>query len=310
MSSLLVVAGILLLYLGGEGLVRGAASLGRGLGMSPMLIGLTIVSVGTSSPELAASVVGVIQGAPAVSFGNVIGSNIANLSLVLGLTAIVWPLDVAARFIRSEMPFMLITSAVTLPLIWNGQVGRLEGMVLLVALVGYLGYLLRRRETPQVEAEFQEAFGSGRIAFSWSPIAIVAGVALLVLGAHLLIQGAVGLARSYGISERVIGLTMVALGTSLPELASSLVAAMRHEGDIVLGNLIGSNIFNILFILGTTAVVRPLEVAPFDVWQDLAVMLVVSLVAWIFLRTGTRLARSEGILLLATYAAYITYLFF
>lgn len=309
MDSCWLLLGVGLLYLGGEGLVRGASALGRRLGMSPMVIGLTIVSVGTSSPELAATIAGVLEGAPAVSFGNVVGSNIANLALVLGLTAIVWPLDVAACFIRREMPFMLLTSAWMFLLVVNGRIGRLEGVLLVGVLALYLRSLLGRQEDAEVEAEFAAAYGRGPTSGWVSGLAVLAGIGLLVAGAHFLILGAVGLARSLGVSERVIGLTMVALGTSLPEMASSAVAAIRREGDIVLGNLIGSNIFNILFILGTTSLVRSIAVETQEVWGDLLAMMIVSLMAWFFLRTGRRLARVEGLLLVAAYVTYLAYLF-
>jgi cation:H+ antiporter len=310
MDLLRLILGVVLLYLGGECLVRGAAALGRRLGLSPMVIGLTIVSVGTSSPELAATMAGVFQGAPAVSFGNVVGSNIANLALVLGLTAMIWPLAAAARFIRHEVPVMFAASALTVLLVVNGKIGRVEGAVLLVLLAGYLRRLLRSDgESADVREEFELAYGSGGSSRWWSIAAVVAGIALLVVGANTLIRGAVGIATALGVSERVIGLTMVAFGTSLPELASSLVAAKRGEPDIVLGNLIGSNVFNILFILGTTAVVRPIPVVPGEVWLDLAVMLGISLVVWVLLATNNRLTRREGLFLAVSYCLYIIYLF-
>ena len=310
MDLLLLVLGIGLLYLGGEGLVRGAANLGRRFGLSSMVIGLTIVSMGTSSPELAASLVGVFRGAPAVSFGNIVGSNIANLSLVLGVTAAIWPLTVAARFIRREVPFMLLTSALVFPLVWDDQVSRPEGFLLLAILAVYLVRLLWKRppEEPQVSAEFEEAFGEGWRSTASSIVMVITGIGLLVLGAQALIHGAVGMARSLGVGERVIGLTVVAFGTSLPELASSMVAAARQEGDIVIGNLIGSNVFNILFILGATAAVRPVMIVE-PVWLDLIVMLLVSLVVWRCFGTGSKLTRAEAVGLVVGYVTYIVVLF-
>ena len=310
MDFLLLTLGIGLLYAGGEGLVRGAADLGRRLGLSPMVIGLTIVSMGTSSPELAASLAGVFAGAPAVALGNIIGSNIANLSLVLGVTGAIWPLTIAARFIQREVPFMLLTSALVFPIAWDARVSRLEGGLLLAILVLYLMRLLWKREPEEagVAAEFDEAFGD-----RWrSPVAsvflIIAGILLLVGGAHFLIEGAVGLARAIGVSERVIGLTVVAFGTSLPELASSVVAAARKEGDIVIGNLIGSNVFNILFILGATATARPISIVE-PVWLDLVVMMLVSLLVWRCFGTGSKLSRAEAIGLVSGYFAYVIALF-
>lgn len=309
MNFLLLVAGVLLLYLGGEGLVRGAAAIGRHFGVSSIVIGLTVVSIGTSSPELAATLAGVFQGAPAVSFGNVVGSNIANLGLVLGLTALIWPLQIAARFIRREVPIMLLVSAATFALVIDGVISRLEGIALIVALLAYLRSLMIKDESPEVEAEFDRAYGEERHSLLWNVVAVVLGIALLVVGAQILIRGAIGLARSIGVTERVIGLTMVAFGTSLPELASCVVAAMKREGDLVLGNLIGSNIFNILFILGTTSLILPIPVETAAVWGDLIVMMAVSVLTWILLRTGRRLARREGLLLILIYLGYLVFLF-
>ena len=309
MNYIWLVIGTGLLYVGGEGLVRGASALGQRFGVSPIIIGLTIVSLGTSSPELAATLAGVFQDAPAMAFGNVVGSNIANLGLVLGLTALIWPIDVAAQFIRREIPFMLIVSAAMFVVVRDGGVSRVEGVIFLIALLVYLRSLFNNQEKPEVEAEFERALGDNQKSAVWSLIAILIGIALLVAGANYLIKGAVGLARSIGVSERVIGLTMVAFGTSLPELASCMVAAVRREGDLVLGNLIGSNIFNILFILGVTATVRPFAVDTTAVRPDLIAMMAIGVLAWLLLRTGTRLARLEGAALAVSYVAYLIYLF-
>ena len=310
MNLLLVLAGVGLLYLGGEALVRGATSVGRRLGLSPMVIGLTIVSMGTSSPELAATLAAAVQGSPAVAFGNVVGSNISNLGLVLGITAMIWPLHVAAHFIRKDAPLMIAISGLLYLLVWNGLIGRLEGGILIVILVVFLISLARREtESSQVEAEFQEAYARSTLTPLVGFLAIVVGVALLVVGAKTLIQGAVELASALGISERVIGLTLVALGTSLPELASSIVAALHREGDVVIGNLIGSNLFNILLILGLTSVVHPIAIDTGSVWLDLHVMIGISIVAWYLLKTHARLGRHEGLVLLLIYLGYIGYLF-
>jgi cation:H+ antiporter len=309
MSIIWMAVGIGLLYLGGEGLVRGAVALGRRFGVSPIIIGLTIVSFGTSSPELAATLTGVFQGVPAVSFGNVVGSNIANLGLVLGVTALIWPINVAAQFIRREMPILLGVSAAMFLLVRDGGIGRLEAVILIIALAVYVRSLFKAKEEPEIEAEFEEALGHREKSALWSFAAVILGILLLVAGAHYLIKGAVEMARSIGVSERVIGLTMVAFGTSLPELASCMVAAVRREGDLVLGNLIGSNIFNILFILGVTASIRPFAVDRVAVQPDLIVMMAISLLAWLLLRTGTRLARLEGAVLATSYLAYVIFLF-
>ena len=310
MNLLFILLGVVFLYAGGEGLVRGASALGKRLGLSPVVIGLTIVSLGTSSPELAATLAGVFKGLPAVSFGNVVGSNIANLALVLGITAAIWPLSVSAKFLKRDVPFMLFTSALLFPMVWDRSISRLDGALMLLIMALYLRFLLTRtEESTEVTAEFEQSLGTRGTPPGRSLVMIVVGIAALVLGANFLIQGAVGIARAMGVSEQVIGLTMVAFGTSLPELASSVVAALRREGDIVLGNLIGSNIFNVLFILGVTSVIRPVAIVSQEVWLDLGVMMGVSFLVWIFLATRSRLTRWEGGLLVLIYVSYLTYLF-
>jgi cation:H+ antiporter len=307
---LLVLAGILLLYGGGEALVRGAVALARGLGWSPLVIGLTVVSFGTSSPELASTLTASLGDAPEVAFGNVVGSNIANIGLILGLTALIWPLETSARFLRREVPFMLISSALLFPVIAGGRVSRFEGLAFFALLVAFLLYLMRReKERSQVEAEFDREFGDSVMSPKLSSLLVLLGIGLLMAGAHLLITGGVNLARDFGISERVIGLTLVALGTSLPELAASLVAGLRREGDIVLGNVIGSNIFNVLCILGITPMISPLVVDASAVWLDLTAMLVLSMLLWLVLASHLKLERWEGFLLLAFYGMYIGWLF-
>jgi cation:H+ antiporter len=285
---LLVLAGIVMLYLGGEALVRGAVALARTLGWSPLVIGLTVVSFGTSSPELASTLAASLNGAPEVAFGNVVGSNIANIGLILGLTALIWPLTTTARFLKREVPFMLLSSALLFPVVADGLISRLEGASLFALLVAFLVYLMRR------EREL---------------LLVLLGIVLLMGGAHLLVTGGVAIARVIGVSERVIGLTLVAFGTSLPELAASLVAGLKREGDIVLGNVIGSNIFNVLCILGITPMVSPLVVDASAVWLDLTAMLILTLLLWPILASHLKLERWEGFLLLAFYGMYIGWLF-
>ena len=306
----LVIAGIVLLYLGGESLVRGAVALARTLGWSPLVIGLTVVSFGTSSPELASTLAATLGGAPEVAFGNVVGSNIANIGLILGLTALIWPLTTTARFLKREVPFMLLSSALLFPLVADGLISRLEGAILFSLLIAFLVYLIRReRERSSVEADFEREFSDGKTSPTKSIFLVVLGIALLMVGAHALVTGGVAIARVIGVSERVIGLTLVAFGTSLPELAASLVAGLKREGDIVLGNIIGSNIFNVLFILGITPMVRPLAVDASAIWLDLTAMLVLSLILWPALASHLKLERWEGVMLVAFYGLYIGWLF-
>ncbi len=311
MDFLLVALGIVLLYLGGEGLVSGSSALARALGMTPLVIGLTVVAFGTSAPELAATLTAALEGSPDVAFGNVIGSNIANIGLILGIAALVFPVAARAYFLRREMPFMIGTSGLMLWLVADGWVSRWEAALLLALLGGYLWVLLRKQteEEARVAWEFAQEYGNGEARVLTSSIKTVVGIALLVLGAKALITGAVSIARSAGIDERVIGLTLVALGTSLPELASAVVAAAKREGDILLGNVVGSNIFNVLAIFGTTSMVAPMDVKIVGAWSDLGVMMAFSVVLWPMLLTRHHLDRWEGALLLAGFVGYVGWLF-
>lgn len=312
MDFFLVAAGVVLLYAGGEGLVAGSSALARALGMAPLVIGLTVVAFGTSAPELAATLTASLQGSPEVAFGNVIGSNIANIGLILGIAALIFPVAARGHFLRREMPFMIGTSGLMLFLVADGSVGRIEGVVLIALLGGYLWVLLKKPavEEAQVTWEFDREFGSEappRVLASATKVAI--GIVLLVVGAKLLIAGAVSVARDMGIDERVIGLTLVALGTSLPELASAIVAAVKREGDILLGNVVGSNIFNVLAIFGTTSLTSPMRVTLDGAWTDLLVMMAFSLLLWPMLFSRHHLDRWEGALLVAGFLTYVGWLF-
>jgi len=316
-----IVLGIALLYAGGELLVGGATALARRFGVSPLVVGLTVVAFGTSSPELAATLVAAFGGAPEVAIGNVLGSNVANLGLILGAAALFHPLTAELRFIQREVPFMIGACALMLPLAWNGVYGRGDGPFLLVCLVVYLFVLLREarsgRVTPAVEAEFGSEFGArgdaagaGDVKPAWrSLLAVAFGIALLAGGAQVLVEGAVSIARAAGIPERVVGISLVALGTSLPELAAAVVAAMRRESDIVLGNLVGSNFFNVLAILGTTSTVIPLPVSAAAIGADYWVMMAFAVALLPILGVRKRVARIEGAVLLVAYAAYIVWLY-
>jgi len=300
---LLLTIGISLLFLGGELLVRNAPLLARALGMPPLVVGLTVVAFGTSAPELAAALAAALSGAPGIAYGNVVGSNIANLGLILVLAVLIRPLRVEARFLLREAPFMVAVALLLALAVWDGVVDRWEGTFFLLLLGGYLYLLLGDREPPEIVEEFAEAYGAGARHIAYRLFLLGLGVALLVLGARSLVAGAVALAAALGVPDRVIGLSVVAIGTSLPELAAALVAALRREGDILLGNLIGSNIFNVLGILGTVALVRPLALATVPL-LDLAALLGFSLLTWLFLWTGRRLGRREGVLLFALYLSY------
>ncbi|MDJ0704486.1 MAG: calcium/sodium antiporter [Leptolyngbyaceae cyanobacterium MO_188.B28] len=306
MSFVLVFAGILLLYLGGEVLVRSSSRLAFTLGLSPLVVGLTVVAFGTSSPELLSSLVATLKDASDIAMGNVVGSNSANLGLVLGLSTIIYPLRAKSRLIRREALFMIVAAVLLIPFSRNLVIGRAEGLLLFGLLVIYLIYLFKNGGDEAVEDDEFAAESDQSFAVAGGLFAGVAlGIGLLVIGAQSLVTGAIDLAHSLNISERAIGLSIVAFGTSLPELASCLVAAIRREGDLLIGNLIGSNIFNILGILGLTAAVEPIRMSSNLIWLDLWVAIGLSIAVLSLLKTRLRLARLEGSLLLIAYLIYI-----
>ncbi len=307
-SSFLVAVGIGLLYLGGEVLVDNSIRLARSFGVSRLVIGLTVVAFATSSPELAATLTAAFAGSPEIAVGNAFGSNVANLGLILGLSALVFPLTTTARFLRREMVFMVLVTIVVYPLMKSGlYLGRLEGLLLVGLLGGFLYVLLRDPESREVAEEIEDDATQRPV---WlSSLGVGLGVILLVAGARALVVGASDIALDLGVSKRVIGLTLVALGTSLPELAASVAAARKQAGDLVLGNIIGSNIFNLLCILGVTSLVHPIAVTPQAMGLDFQVMLGISVLTLVMLASQKRLVRAEGALLLAIYLGYMLYLY-
>lgn len=309
LSILWVLLGLVGLYFGGEALVGGSSRLARAFGIPAVVIGLTVVAFGTSAPELAASLTAVLQGAPSVAFGNVVGSNIANIGLILALAALLMPIRSDANVLRRDLPLMIVASLVLVLVSLDGRIGRVEGAIFLASLVIYLWWLFRgEKETGDVSVTTEDVTTTVP-AEVFKPVPtiglIVLGLVGLVVGAQLLVTGATTIARSFGVSELIIGLTLVAVGTSLPELATSVVAALRKESDIALGNVIGSNLFNILGILGVTSLVRPITPLGDGVLVSLLVMVGIGLLLVPLLLTGRRLARWEGGLLLAIYAVYL-----
>lgn len=311
MSLLELALGLALLYYGAEWLVRGASIMGIRLGMTPLLIGLTVVAFGTSMPELLVSLKAGMQGKGDIAIGNVVGSNIANLALILGVAALIRPLKVQAQVIRREVPLGIGAAVLLCLLLVNDVLGRFEGSVLFVALVIYLIISFRdaRAElNPEVQAEYADAMAPAERA-TWHYIVLaICGLLLLVGGAHLLVEAAVELARIAGLSEAIIALTLIAVGTSLPELATSAVASFRKNGDIAVGNALGSNLFNILAVLGIAAVLVPLTRGGVT-WVDLGVMVGIAAIAYPMLRQGYVLSRLDGALLLLMYAGYMAWLF-
>ncbi len=308
-TLLFILGGVVLLYFGAEGLVRGSVAVATRLGLTPLVIGLTVVAFGTSMPELVVSVGATLDGLAPIAVGNVVGSNIGNIALILGLSAVIRPLAVHAQVVRLDVPLMIAASIVFVLMLLDDAIGRVEGALLLTGLISYTVMSLRiaRRESVPVQAEFAEGTPAAPRSLGISILLIAVGLGLLVAGARFLVSGGTDLARSVGVSDAVIGLTIVAIGTSLPELATSVLATVRGEGDIAVGNVVGSNVFNILGIIGVAALVRPLVGTEMRL-LDLAVMVGAALLLLPLARTGFRLTRLEAALLLVGYAAYLAFL--
>jgi cation:H+ antiporter len=306
MTALLFIAALVLLVAGGEVLVRGAARLATRLGVTPLVIGLTVVAFGTSSPELAVSVRAALAGQADLSIGNVVGSNIFNVLFILGISAIIVPLAVSEQLIRIDIPIMVGVSAATLLFAIDGRISRLEAALLVTALVAYILLQLRlsRREARPMEDPPADA---GRLLPNIALVA--AGLVLLTVGSHWLVHAATAIARSLGVTQLVIGLTIVAAGTSMPEVVTSIVAGVRGQREIAIGNVIGSNIFNLLAVLGITGVLVPggIGVSAAALSMDIPVMFAVAVLCLpIFI--GYTIGRGEGLLFLAGYTLYTTYL--
>lgn len=311
---LAVLVGLAVLVVGGELVVRGASRLAISLGISPIVVGLTVVAFGTSSPELAVSLGATLEGSPDVAVGNVVGSNIYNILLVLGVAALLRPLIVQQQLVRFDVPLVIAISVVFWLLALDGLVGFVEGGVLFLLLVLYLAISVRvgRKESAAVAEEYREAFEPDARAGSRlkDVLLFLTGLVTLVIGAQFLVSGATDVARSIGIPELVVGLTVVAIGTSLPELVTSVVAVLRGQRDLAVGNVVGSNLFNILGVLGLTALLAPggVPVPSQAIEFDIPVMTAVAVACLPLLFTGNVIRRWEGALFLGYGIAYTTYL--
>lgn len=310
----LIALGLAGLVLGGEFLVRGAVSAARAFDISPMVIGLTLVGFGTSSPELVTSLQAALSGAPGIAIGNVVGSNIVNVLLILGLAALMVPIAVDARAFRRDGTVMMLATVLCTAAVLIGEIGRPAGGLLLGALLAYLAWTLiqdrRGKRSPGTAVYEAEA---AIVPRTDTPLALSlaqagAGLVITILGARLLVSGAISAAEAIGMSQTVIGLTIVAIGTSLPELVTSVIAVRKGQGDVALGNILGSNIFNLLGILGITALVQPMIVPPEIIRLDIWVMGAAALILVLFARTGWRIGRREGAVMLACYAGYLGWL--
>jgi cation:H+ antiporter len=311
-----IVAGLALLVGGGEVLVRGASAVAALARISPLVIGLTVVAFGTSAPELAVGVQSAFVGQAELAVGNVVGSNIANVLLILGLSALVAPLVVSSQLVRFDVPLMIVVSFLLLVLAWDGMIGRVDGCILFAGVLGYTTWSIRqsRRESEEVKTELAAQVAVPPKATAVRILQqlglIVIGLILLGVGSRWLVSGSVDIARLLGVRELIIGLTVVAVGTSLPELVTSIVASVRGQRDIAVGNVVGSNLFNILCVLGVSGIVAPdgISVSAAALRLDIPIMIAVAVACLPIFFTGNLIARWEGGLFFAYYLAYTTYL--
>jgi len=313
-TVVLVIAGLAGLVIGGEMLVRGAVSAARAFNVPPMVIGLTLVGFGTSTPELVTSLQAALSGSPGIALGNVIGSNIGNILLILGFTALLAPVAVDPKAFRRDGLVMIIATLMCLGVVLVGDVGRLTGVVFVLTLLAYLAFTFwsEKGKTTSAAAAVYEAEAAAvpgpEHALGASLAITLTGLVFTILGARLLVSGAVSIAQAAGISETVIGLTIVAIGTSMPEFVTSIIAVRKGQGDVALGNVLGSNIFNILGILGITALVQPMAVPPEIIRLDIWVMCAATVLLLGFARTGWHVGRREGGAMLVCYLGYLAWL--
>ena len=312
--ALQIIGGFILLLIGGELLVRGAVALAKSWGMPTLVIGLTVVAFGTSAPELVVSGKAALDGHAGIALGNVIGSNISNILLVLGIAALIYPIAIDSKLGKFDgISMVLATVLVIAFMMTGGELSLIEGVILLLSLIAYLLITLRntRRDKAMAEAQIHEIEEQVHVSVnSWQAGGLVAiGIACLVFGADFLVGGAVSLARILGMSEAVIGLTLVAVGSSAPELATSVVAAFRRHSDVAMGNIVGSNLFNLLGILGIASIAAPIDVDPVFIKFDVWVLLAATLVLFGLMRFGKKIGRIMGGILALGYISYIVTLF-
>lgn len=316
MIILKLIVGLVLLVVGAESLVKGASKIAVAIGITPLVVGLTVVAFGTSAPEMAVSVMASLEGNSDICLGNVVGSNIFNVLFILGICALILPLVVAQQLIRLDVPVMIAASLVVMFFGMDGRLAAWEGIVMLILGIVYTVYIIReskKEKNKEVLKEYQEEYGNVQKAKSkvWlSVVFVIAGLALLILGSRWLVEGAVHIAHLFGVSDLVIGLTIIAAGTSLPEVATSIIATIRGERDIAVGNVVGSNIFNILFILGISAMIGKsgIGVAESARYFDIPVMIAVAVACLPIFFTGRKIERWEGGVFLFYYIAYTVYL--
>ena len=306
-DSGLIFVGLILLYYGGDFLVTGSLHLSRALKISPFIIGATVIGFGTSTPELAVSVMASLQDFGDLALGNIIGSNIANIGLVLGITALIVPLTIEKQRFIDESPPLIISSLIIVVFSWNNYLGMVEGFIMVSLLVIYLWRALRTKENidPLIETPLDENhLFSKNTGTKFQVFLVILGIAMLIVGANWIVKGSTGIARELGISEWFIGVSIVALGTSLPELTSSLIAAKRGHGEMAIGNVFGSNIFNILMVIGTSSLIKPLSIRE-EIYTDLIYATTLTCLMILLIRMGYVINKRDGLILSACYGSYI-----
>ena len=306
-NFLLVGAGLTMLYFGAEWLVKGSVSISNKLGVSQLVIGLTVVAFGTSTPELAVSISSAMQGLSDVALGNVVGSNIVNIGAILGISAIISPIIVSKSAIRKEVPIMIGVSFLLLAIIFDGKIDFVDGALLVIGIIVFTGYSYRSSKKDTDTEVIPASQILQKNIFSKSIVLIIIGLLLLTVGSFLTVDNAVIIGTSFGVSELFMGLTVVAIGTSLPELITSIVAARKGHADLSVGNIVGSNIFNIMAILGISSLISGIAVSE-QVLVDVGIMLAFSLVLIPIMRSGFIISRKEGLFLIAGYVGYVVFL--
>jgi len=307
---ILLLLGLILLFIGTEGLIKGSSALALRFGISPLVVGLTVVAFGTSSPELVVSINSSLEGNGGIALGNIIGSNICNIALILGTSALIKPLIVQAQVVKREIPIMIAVSILLFILSLNNEISRLEGLIFFAGIIVYIIisiYLSKKEKNSEVKKEFEENITKQGGKLWKSVVFVIAGLGLLAVGAKIFVDGAVAAAERMGVSQVVIGLTIVAIGTSLPELITSVVAAFKNEADIAIGNIVGSNVFNILSILGVTAIINPVSTSDAGL-IDFSLMLLTAILLLPLSWSGYKLSRWEGGFFFAGYVIYMLYL--
>jgi len=312
--SLAIIVGLILLVWSADRFVSGSAAVARHFGMPPLLIGMVIVGFGTSAPEMSVSVLSAMQGNPALALGNAYGSNIANIALILGLVALLSPIAVHSEVLRKELPILTLVTFLAGYQIWDGRLSRLDAWILLLVFAGLMGWTIwqgMRRKDDNLAIEVEQAFVAETMPLGRAILWLALGLVVLVASSRALVWGAVAVAHSFGVSDLVVGLTIVAVGTSLPELASSLLAARKGEHDIALGNVLGSNLFNTLAVVGIAGAIHPMAVPGEILSRDLPVMVILTLSLFVIgygFRGAGRINRLEGGLLLAGFLIYTGWL--